>query len=281
MTEPLHPVISKVTLTVQNLEHMLDFYTETLGFQVVDKNPKSASLSADGENVMLILEQLDGAKQRNPRSTGLFHIAFLLPQRMDLADVLQHLIQIRYPLQGASDHDVSEALYLADPEGNGLEIYVDRKPELWTWQGDQVFMTTKALDVENLLQDSSESGWQGMPGETVIGHIHLQVSELESSKEFYCDLLGFDPVLNYGRQALFVSKYKYHHHIGLNTWNSAGAGPSEPGSTGLKHFTIHFSGEEERRAVIAQLEKANAWISTERGIIKTKDPSGIHVILEV
>ncbi|MFK4998859.1 VOC family protein [Bacillus sp. N9] len=142
-----------------------------------------------------------------------------------MADIVHHFIQKQIPIQGASDHDVSEALYLADPEGNGIEIYVDRSPDAWTWNGDQVYMTTKALDIENLLQDGSATGWKGMPAGTFIGHIHLQVSELAETKQFYCDRMGFEPILNYGSQALFISKHRYHHHIGLNTWNSEGAEP--------------------------------------------------------
>lgn len=268
-------------MTVQNVERMLAFYTDILGFKVHEQSSGAVSLTADGKTVLLKLEEDTEAKVRNPRTTGLYHIAFLLPERADLADVLKHLAQTRYPLQGASDHDVSEALYLADPEGNGIEIYIDRDAALWKWENDQVFMTTKPLDIENLMENATEAGWTGMPAETVNGHIHLQVSDLEDSKEFYCNGIGFDPVLRYGSQALFISWRKYHHHIGLNTWNSAGQGPPKEKSTGLKHFTILFSDEEERRAAIARLKELNAWISDEGGTIITKDPSGIKMILEV
>lgn len=276
-----HSVIGTVTLTVQNVERMLAFYTEMLGLKVYERSSGAVSLTADGKTVLIELEEDTEAKIRNPRTTGLYHIAFLLPDRSDLADVLKHLSQTRYPLQGASDHDVSEALYLADPEGNGIEIYTDRDEHLWKWEQDQVFMSTKPLDIDDLMNNVSEAGWTGMPDKTVIGHIHLQVSDLDEAKQFYCEGIGFDPVLRYGSQALFISWRNYHHHIGLNTWNSARQGPPKEKSTGLKHFTILFSDEDERRAAIARLEKLNAWINDEGGTIITKDPSGIHMILEV
>ncbi|MFD1706024.1 VOC family protein [Siminovitchia sediminis] len=275
----MHPVIGKVTLTVQNLERMTAFYQDILGLRIHEHLEGRTSFTADGKTVLLELIEDKKAALRNPRTTGLFHIAFLLPERSDLADFLKHLVQIRYPLQGASDHDVSEAIYLADPEGNGLEIYRDREPSEWRWQGDQVYMTTVALDVENLLEDASDSGWNRMPAGTLVGHIHLQVSDLAEAKEFYCDAVGFDPVLKYGSQALFFSWHRYHHHIGLNTWNSLGQGPPAEGSTGLKHYTVLFSGEEERNEAVKRLRARNAWVSEEADVIMTKDPSGIHIVL--
>lgn len=272
-------VIGNVVLTVQNLETMLAFYKD-LGFQVLEQSENKASITADGKTVLLTLEQPIDAIPRQPHTTGLFHIAFLLPNRSDLADIIHYFIQSRFPLEGASDHHVSEALYLSDPEGNGIEIYIDRAPEEWKWQDDQVYMTTQALDVEDLLKTSSGAGWQGMPEKTVVGHVHLQVSELQKTKEFYCKGLGFDPVLNYGSQALFISKDRYHHHIGLNTWNSAGAKAPAENSAGLKYFTIVLPTDEERRKVLSQLEEINAWVTEKDGEIITRDPSGIHIHLQ-
>ncbi|HEY4554526.1 MAG TPA: VOC family protein [Bacillaceae bacterium] len=276
-----HPLISQVELVVQNLDQTLDFYTGVLGFQVLEKSAKKAALTADGKTALLALEQDEGAILRNQRTTGLYHIAFLLPDRSDLADIINHFIRLRYPLQGASDHYVSEALYLADPEGNGIEIYTDRPAHAWKWEGDQVFMTTQALDVEDVLKEASGAGWERMPARTVIGHIHLQVSDLQDTKRFYCEGLGFDPVLNYGSQALFVSKDRYHHHIGLNTWNSRGASAPPENSTGLKWFDIMLPNEEERNKVVRQLKDAGAWVSEENDPILTKDPSGIFMRLQV
>ena len=276
-----HPVIGQVDLIVEDLERILPFYIDVLGLQVVEQTDRTASLAADGKTTLLTLEQPDNVKPRKPGTTGLFHIAFLLPHRSDLANLVHHFIQTRYQLQGASDHHVSEALYLADPEGNDIEIYIDRAPEVWKWDGDQVHMTTEALDVENLLKDASETGWTGMPDQTIIGHIHLQVSDLKKAQEFYCNGLGFDLVLNYGSQAAFISKDRYHHDIGLNTWNSAGASAPDENSAGLKLYTILLPNEEAKQQVIRQLEKLEAWMKVEDGKVITRDPSGIHIQLQV
>lgn len=273
-----HPVIGEVNLIVQNLDRTLEFYKNVLGFQVLEQTNEMASLTADGKSVLVRLEQVENVNPRQ-RTTGLYHIAFLLPNRSDLADIVHHFISTRQQLQGASDHHVSEALYLADPEGNGIEIYIDRAPELWKWDGDQVYMTTQALDIEDLLKDASEAGWKGMPEGTVNGHIHLQVSELQKTKEFYCEGLGFDLMLNYGSQALFIAKEKYHHHIGLNTWNSAGAPAPAENSAGLKSFTIILPNEEAMKQTVQNLEKLHAMVSKADGKVITKDPSGIHIQL--
>ncbi|WP_249315446.1 VOC family protein [Bacillus sp. FJAT-49711] len=274
-------IIKQAVLIVRNLEKTEAFYEKVLGFKVIERTNEKVALSADGEKALLILEQNQDAVPRNPRTTGLYHLAFLLPERSHLADIVHYFIQTRYPLQGASDHHVSEALYMADPEGNGIEIYTDRAPEEWRWQEGQVFMTTEALDIEDLLRDATETGWQGMPERTVIGHIHLQVSELNKTREFYCDGLGFDLVLNYGSQASFISKNKYHHHIGLNTWNSKGAPAPAKNSTGLKNYTIVLPSDEEKQKVIDRLKEINASLSLDNGKIITEDPSGTEIVLEV
>ncbi|MCR2821175.1 VOC family protein [Lederbergia panacisoli] len=274
-------IIKQAVLTVQNLDKTVAFYEKILGFKVIERTNEKATVSADGETGLLVLEQNQSAAPRNPKATGLYHIAFLLPERSHLADIVHYFIQTRYPLQGASDHHVSEALYMADPEGNGIEIYIDRNPEKWRWHEGQVYMTTEALDIENLLKDATETGWKGMPEKTVIGHIHLQVAELEKNREFYCDGLGFDVVLHYGSLALFISKNKYHHHIGLNTWNSKGAPAPAKNSTGLRNFTLALSNEEEMQKIKQQLEKLNASFSLEEGKVITRDPSGTEIVLEV
>lgn len=277
----VHPIVGEIQLTVRDVERTADFYQNVLGLQLLNQTGGSASFTADGKRVMLTLGENKNAKPRAPGTTGLYHMAFLLPSRSHLADVLKHFIQIRLPLQGASDHHVSEAIYLADPEGNGIEIYADRPKEVWHWKDDQVFMTTTALDAENLMQEASPAGWQGMPAAAVMGHIHLQVKDLASSEHFYCNGLGFDKMLHYGSQALFISKHRYHHHIGLNTWNSAGALSPEENSAGLKRYSILFPSEEEREKAARQLEKINAPVFAEKDIVMTKDPSGIRIYLEV
>lgn len=275
-----HPVISSVNLLVENLQSTMKFYIDVLGFKVLKETETEATLTADGKTPILTLQQPSDIQKRK-RSTGLYHIAFLLPNRSDLADIIHYFIKTQYPLQGASDHHVSEALYLADPEGNGIEIYIDRPTDQWKWDDGQVHMTTVALDIESILREASTEGWKGMPEQTLVGHIHLQVNELQKTKQFYCDLLGFEPVLNYGSQALFISKHRYHHHIGMNTWGSAGAPAPAENSAGLKWFTILVPDEKELQAVKDRLQAAGEYIAEEQGSFITKDPAGIRVRLLV
>ncbi|MEK3888692.1 VOC family protein [Bacillus sp. FSL K6-3431] len=275
---PPYSVIGNVELIVESLERTLAFYIDVLGFQVLEQTNSFASLTVDGKTTLLTLEQVKDVNPRQ-RTTGLYHIALLLPNRSDLANIIHHFIHTSTQLQGASDHHVSEALYLNDPEGNGIEIYIDRAPDTWKWDGDQVHMTTEALDVADVLKDGTEQGWTGMPKDTIIGHIHLQVSELVKTREFYCDALGFDLMLKYGSQALFVAKDGYHHHIGLNIWNSAGAPAPAENSAGLKRFTIILPDEKALSETIGRLEKINASFTKKDGNLIIKDPSGISIKL--
>lgn len=178
----------------------------------------------------------------------MYHFALLLPSRNDLARILRHFIQIRYPLQGASDHLVSEAIYLADPDGNGIEIYSDRPSAAWNWENGEVEMATVPLDAENLLAEGDGEAWTGLPSNTLMGHIHLHVSELQKTEEFYIQGLGFNIVNRYGRQALFISTGGYHHHIGLNTWNGVGAPAPLENSVGLKRFSLVLPNKETRKS---------------------------------
>ncbi|GAC42012.1 VOC family protein [Paenibacillus popilliae] len=275
-----HTYVGHVLLAVESLERSLLFYCDILGFKVLEQSCTSTVLTADGITPLVTLEQPDSIQPRNLRKTGLYHIAFLLPSRSELADILQYFIQIGYPLQGASDHDVSEALYLADPEGNGIEIYADRSPDTWSWKGGQVGMATVALQADSLLHEATGRSWTAMPSGTIIGHIHLQVSELEKTEEFYCMGLGFEPVARYGRQALFISSGKYHHHIGLNTWHSAGAPAPDIDSAGLKWFILVLPDEETRKQTVERLRQLHAPVEEEAGKVRTVDPNGIHLILQ-
>lgn len=160
-------------IKVADLDQSLNFYQNILGFQVLKQSESQAKLSVDGATALVTIEQIENALPLNLRTTGLFHIAFLLPERSDLATILQHLLQKKYPLQGVSDHFVSEAIYLADPDGNGIEIYTDRKPDQWNWDEGKVEMTSLPLDADGLMKEVATNGWRGMPKGTIIGHIHL------------------------------------------------------------------------------------------------------------
>ncbi|MFN7251542.1 MAG: VOC family protein [Anaerobacillus sp.] len=270
--------ISQVNLKVQNIERSIIFYKEVIGFKVLEQSERTAKLTADGKSVLLSIEQPDDVVPRQGRTTGLYHFALLLPTRSDLAKIVLHFEKIGVQL-GSSDHLVSEALYLSDPDGNGIEIYVDRDPSEWNWNNGEVEMTVDPLNFSDLLSYGKLQSWKGLPAETVIGHIHLHVSELKRTEEFYIKGLGFEVVNRFGTQALFISDGKYHHHIGLNTWNGVGAPTPPPNSVGLQLFTLMLSSEEKKNKIIAQLKAVGASVTEENGSIVTTDPSGNRIRL--
>lgn len=269
-----HVFVGKVNLKVENLERSLAFYQQIIGFKLLGRKENKALLTADGRTALLSIEQPENVKVKQPRTTGLYHFALLLPTRSDLGSILQHLLNSGYPLQGASDHLVSEALYLADPDGNGIEIYRDRPSSTWEWNDGEVVMATKPLDAEAVLSEGNGKPWTGLPSATLMGHIHLHVSELEQTENFYQNGLGFEVVSNYHNQALFISTGHYHHHIGLNVWNGIGAPSPLENSVGLESFTLVFPSEEAREQAINQLREIGAAVSKENQDFFTKDPSG-------
>lgn len=276
-----HIFVSQVEIKVENLERSLDFYKKMIGFQVLEESENKATLTANGETALLTIVQPENAVSKKTRTTGLYHYALLLPHRSDLARVLQHLMQHRYPLQGASDHLVSEALYLADPDGNGIEIYTDRPASDWNWKSKEVVMSSERLDIENLLTEAEGEMWGGLPTETLMGHIHLHVSELSKTEEFYVKGLGFTVVNRYGQQALFISTGEYHHHIGLNTWNGVGAPAPVENSVGLNWFSLEFPDEKYREMIVGQLANIGASVHELNGVFETRDPSGNRIRLLV
>ncbi|MBM2841458.1 MAG: Glyoxalase/bleomycin resistance protein/dioxygenase [Bacteroidetes bacterium] len=248
MTEPSTRIpsethIGSLDLRISNLDRALAFYCGLLGFREIGRDGSAVRLSASGgEPYHIALTELRSAKQKPHRSTGLFHVAFLYPSRKTLAIALSRLTEREFPLQGAADHGVSEALYLADPDGNGIELYVDRPRSEWPMQGTQLAMVTEPLNVQSLLDEVDSYQWNGIHPETRIGHVHLQVSNLVKSREFYCDVLGFEITQSSYPGALFIASGGYHHHIGMNVWSSFGAPPPPPDAVGLISFRIVTSG---------------------------------------
>lgn len=279
----LHPDtnLGSVHLTVADLERSLQFYEEVLGFRTVTREVGSAALGAGGATALLRLTELPDARRKPPHSTGLYHFAVLLPSRLDLARSLGRLAERRYPLQGASDHLVSEALYLADPDGNGIELYRDRPRDEWPRRDGQLLITTERLDLNGLLAELEGDGrpWQGLPDRTRIGHIHLHVADLRQTEDFYCRGLGFDLVSRYGPQALFVSAGGYHHHIGLNTWAGVGAPPPPPDSVGLRFFTIQLPNEAAWAQTLAHLQESGLRYEERPGGVFLRDPAENGILL--
>src|SRR5574341_1976790 len=227
----MHPDtrLGSVHLTVSDLDRSLQFYGSALGLRTRRREEAVAELGT-GTASLLILWERAGAKPRPRHTSGLYHFAILLPSRADLARALQRLLEARYPIDGASDHLVSEAVYLADPDGNGIEIYADRSRRALPVRDGQLRMDTLPLDLEDLMNEvqAGPPAATGLPEATRIGHIHLHVADLATAEAFYRDVLGFDLMVRYGSSASFLSAGGYHHHIGVNTWAGAGAPPPPP-----------------------------------------------------
>jgi catechol 2,3-dioxygenase len=281
----IHPdtSIGSVHLTVADLERSERFYSDTLGFRALERNNSTLTLSADGTTPLLELNELPGARPKPARATGLYHFAILVPSRLDLARSLRRLAEKRYRLTGASDHLVSEALYLDDPDGNGIEIYRDRPRDEWPRINGQLQMATDPLDIDGILSEleRDDRSWDGLAPATRIGHMHLHVADLAAAEAFYSGLLGFDVMVHYGRSALFVSAGGYHHHIGLNIWAGVGAPPPPAGSAGLRHFIVRLPDASAREAVAARVREAGVAIEElEEGVL-IRDPSENAVVLAV
>ncbi|MCC2529195.1 VOC family protein [Bacillus halotolerans] len=272
--------IGYVKLTIRSLERSLQFYCNVIGFQVLNKTDRQAELTADGKRPLLILEENPSAVVLPERTvTGLYHFAILLPNRKELGIALARLIENGIAL-GQGDHAVSEALYLSDPDGNGIEMYADRPRS--TWQRDRegnYVMTTTAVDIEGLLEEAGEERKTTLPNGTVIGHIHLHVSDLKEAKAFYTDVLGFDIVGDYaGMSALFISAGGYHHHIGLNIWAGKHAPPKPANASGLDYYTVVLPHQEELKRVADRVKNAGYSLEETENHFLVKDPvSGAHI----
>jgi catechol 2,3-dioxygenase len=271
--------IGAVHLTISDLRRSVRFYESHLGFAVHRRDDRTAWLGAGGAD-LLILSQCERAP-RVRGTTGLYHFAILVPSRLDLAHALRRLAATNTVMQGAADHGVSEALYLADEDGIGIEIYRDRPRDEWPVVNGQLQMGAAPVDLDALLAEAgrADSG-AGLPHDTVIGHVHLHVSRLEEAHAFYVDALGFELTQRYGPSALFVAAGGYHHHIGLNTWAGVGAPPPPPGAIGLKHFALTLPDVAARDAVLERVQAAGITPElTDEGPL-IRDPATNAILLE-
>lgn len=273
--------IGNVKIKVQNLERSIEFYRDILGFDILERTGSIVKLTTDGKRNFLTLEQPEDVTPKERGTTGLYHFAILLPSRTHLANIVIHFVKNNIQF-GSADHLVSEALYFKDPDGNEIEIYRDRHPSEWNWHGEEVEMATIPLDFEDLLKNATPNkSWSKMPENTLMGHIHLHVSKLENTEEFYVKGLGMDVVNRFGSQALFLSYGKYHHHVGVNTWNGVGAPAPLKTSVGLKSYTLVFDNEDVRAETVANLKNIGAEVKEENGNWITYDPSGNKIELAV
>jgi catechol 2,3-dioxygenase len=270
--------VGEVNIKVKNLDYSLTFYQNIMGFQVLEKTDRRAVLTTDGKTPLVTLEQPEDVVSKTSRTTGLYHFAILLPSRADLSVFLRHMIQTGYPL-GAADHYVSEALYLNDPDGNGIEVYRDRPSAEWNWNNGLVEMATEELDGNGILAES-DAEWNGLPVGTLMGHIHLHVADLKKAEQFYTKGLGFE-VVSYYPQAAFLSTGGYHHHIAINTWQGEGAATPPKNSVGLNWYSLVFPDEAMRENAIKQMKQLGALITEEADFYVTSDPSGNQIRLVI
>ncbi|ARK30208.1 VOC family protein [Halalkalibacter krulwichiae] len=285
MSFRIHPELElgPVKLKVSNLERSIQFYKEIIGFKVLNKGEKVVELTANDKDALLILEEVSNALVYPPgTSLGLYHVAILLPERSDLGLFLKHVANKGVKV-GSADHFVSEALYLSDPDHNGLEIYRDRPREGWTKYGDDYKMVTEPIDAQGLLQAAGEHDWQGLPEKTTIGHIHLHVRDLYESKNFYRDLLGMDVTVGnmtkYGM--LFMAAGGYHHHIGLNIWAGSDAKIRPKNAVGIEYYTILLPDEEALSKVVHHLtDNQVTIIEVDEGWL-IEGPSGVGIRLQI
>jgi catechol 2,3-dioxygenase len=273
--------IGLLSLTVADLERSLAFYTRAIGFTAIEQAPDRALLGAGGA-VLLELIERPGAAEWPGYATGLYHFAILVPTREALGKWLRHWLNLGLPMPGQGDHLVSEALYLNDPDGNGIEVYRDRPRSEWTWDGGMVRMATDPVDIRGVLAAGDRDGvpFAGLPAGTRIGHMHLQVSDIPTTRAFYHDVLGFDVVAEMPT-ALFMSAGGYHHHIGANIWHSRGQGPAPDGVAGLRYFTITLPTEAARDMVLARLTGAGSAIERTPAGVVIHDPSQNRILLQV
>jgi catechol 2,3-dioxygenase len=267
-----------VELTVASLARSLDYWQGTVGLRVLHRENGTASLGTDTE--LLRLVERPGAEPDHGH-TGLYHVALLVPDRQSLARWLAHVAREEVPLQGLSDHFVSEAIYLRDPDHHGIEVYADRPRELWEGQVFQR-MTTMPLDVQDLfgeLADPATEPFDGLPDGTTMGHVHLRVADVPQTVEFYNGVLGMGVMAQLGPAAAFLSAGGYHHHVGANTWESRGAGPAPDGTATLRLATIVLPDEGERDRVVARVADSGQEPEQSDDGVLVRDPSQNRLLL--
>jgi catechol 2,3-dioxygenase len=271
---PIH--IGAVGLKVRELDRLTAFYRDAIGLVPLDQDAERAVLGAGGVP-LLHLEHDPDAKPDDTREAGLYHTAFLMPTRADLARWILHVAHHRVPLTGASDHAVSEAFYLDDPEGNGIEVYSDRPAESWQWTGNDLRITTDPLDIDDILREvPSTAAFPGAPEGFRIGHVHLRVGDVGRAEAFYRDALGLD-VTRRRQGASFLSSGRYHHHIAANVWHSAGASKRDEHRAGLSWLGLETSDGATPDQLAQRLLKAGVALASSADGIETTDPWGTRL----
>jgi catechol 2,3-dioxygenase len=263
--------LGPVHLTVTDLDRSVDFYERALGLQAGRRANGSAALGAGGEDLLVLVEE-PGARPAG-RHAGLYHFALLHPSRQELARAAKRLIATSTPISGASDHGVSEAIYLPDPDGNGIELAADRPRERWGDLSDPTAIGgPEPLDLEGLLASvAGEEPRAHASPELKVGHLHLHVGDIERALAFWRDAIGFEVMTRFP-SAAFIAADGYHHHLGLNTWRGEGVPPAPDDVVGLRHWTIVPGGPEQVGAVRGRVAAAGAEVEERPGGFLTRDP---------
>ncbi len=283
-TFTIHPAtrLGHVHYTAADLDRQIAFYQNILGFKLHWREDGSAGLGAGGED-LLRLTELPGA-HRARRTTGLYHTAFLVPTRWDLAQLLKSIAETRTPVQGMVNHHTHLAIYLPDAEGNGIELAWDFPKEQWPKMEDMLRLGNGPLEPQELFAELERdpSPWTGLNPDTKVGHVHLHVAALPSSKQFYHDVLGFDITMDieaFG--GIFFSAGGYHHHIGTNVWQGVGAPPPPPDATGLRYFTVVLPDKTELERVVERVRQAGIPTEETGNGILVRDPAQNGVLLTI
>jgi catechol 2,3-dioxygenase len=262
------------------VDRLAEFYERVIGLRVLGRDGGVMSLGPEGGEPLVELQAAPAAPPAPGFSTGLFHLAVLVPDRPELARSLRRVAAAGWRLTGASDHLVSEALYLNDPEGNGIEVYRDRPRDGWTEERGELRMATLPLDLDDIMRELGENAdANGVAPATTIGHVHLRVADIPAAAAFYGDGgVGLDVTVRSYPGALFLSAGGYHHHLGVNTWQSEGAPPPPEGALGLDRYELAFPDEASRDEAADRLAGRGDPLRLDEGVLAT-DPSGNRVLL--
>ncbi|MBR0632440.1 VOC family protein [Bacillus altitudinis] len=267
-------------LHVSSFERSLPFYTDILGFTLLEQTDSIVTLGSNAKEPILVLKEDVQLKEKPDHEPGLYHFAVLLPTRKNLGTWLAHVIKKGYPLIGASDHFFSEAIYLSDPDGIGVEIYADRPQDIWVGEHGELKGGGNApLDGDGLLQEAADSTWEGLPAGTVMGHLHFHLNP-EEADSFYVNTLGFH-IRMAPPASLFVAGGIYHHHLAFNAWGRGRKGAIDPRFSGIRSYTLVFPKEDDRTSVVERLTKAGVHMNTTGKSNEFIDPFGVLVRLQI
>ena len=268
--------VESVTLTARDLGRLTAYYSEMLGLSLLDRGNDFVLLGVETAPLLRLIHRPQALPDDN-REAGLYHTAFLMPTRGDLARWILHIARCKTPITGASDHGVSEAIYLDDPEGNGIEVYGDRPPQTWQWTGDELRMITDPLDMEAIVREvPSTAPYPAAPAGLRIGHVHLRVGDVAHAEGFLRDALGLD-VTRRRHGATFLSSGRYHHHLAGNVWHSARAGRRDPERAGLALVTLAAADDAAFDRTVEQLRQAGVAHTVTPSAIETADPWGTAI----